>query len=152
MDQWALPTVAVMLLAYGAVPGRLRSMPISQAMAFVTLGLLAGNLGWRGARRSGRTRRFLSNRLMIRRLVKQGRDLNPSRASTGSKVWGLFTAERRTTFPRSPQGHMLTGLILVDALDGIGWSPHDLVGLLGLIGTQGLHSCLACCLHSCLAC
>ena len=50
MDQWALPAIAVMLLAYGAVSGRLRSMPISQAMAFVTLGLLAGNLGWRGAR------------------------------------------------------------------------------------------------------
>jgi sodium/hydrogen antiporter len=43
MHQWALPTIAVMLLAYGAVSGRLRSTPVSQAMVFVTLGLLAGN-------------------------------------------------------------------------------------------------------------
>jgi hypothetical protein len=35
---------------------------------------------------------------------------------------------------------MLMGLILVGAVDGIGWSPHDdSMGLLGLIGTQGLH-------------
>jgi hypothetical protein len=35
-------------------------------------------------------------------------------------------------------GLMLMGLILVGAVDGIGWSPHDdSVGLLGLIGTQG---------------
>jgi sodium/hydrogen antiporter len=43
MDQWALPAIAVMLIGYGAVSGRLRSTPISQAMVFVTLGLLAGN-------------------------------------------------------------------------------------------------------------
>jgi NhaP-type Na+/H+ or K+/H+ antiporter len=43
MDHWALPAIAVMLIAYGAVSGRLRSTPISQAMVFVTLGLLAGN-------------------------------------------------------------------------------------------------------------
>jgi hypothetical protein len=40
---------------------------------------------------------------------------------------------------------MLVGLILVVAVDGIGWSPHDdSVGLLGLIGTPGSSSCLAC--------
>ena len=43
MHQWALPAIAVMLLAYGAVSGRLRTTPVSQAMVFVTLGLLAGN-------------------------------------------------------------------------------------------------------------
>jgi NhaP-type Na+/H+ or K+/H+ antiporter len=43
MDHWTLPAIAVMLIAYGAVSGRLRSTPISQAMVFVTLGLLAGN-------------------------------------------------------------------------------------------------------------
>jgi NhaP-type Na+/H+ or K+/H+ antiporter len=43
MSHWALPAIAVMLLAYGAVSGRLRSTPISQAMVFGTLGLLAGN-------------------------------------------------------------------------------------------------------------
>jgi NhaP-type Na+/H+ or K+/H+ antiporter len=43
VSHWALPAIAVMLLAYGAVSGRLRSMPISQAMVFVALGLLAGN-------------------------------------------------------------------------------------------------------------
>ena len=42
MSQWALPAIAVMLLAYGAVSGRLRSTPVSQAMVFVALGLLAG--------------------------------------------------------------------------------------------------------------
>ena len=35
--------IAVMLIAYGAVSGRLRSTPVSQAMAFVALGHLAGN-------------------------------------------------------------------------------------------------------------
>jgi sodium/hydrogen antiporter len=43
MHQWALATIAVMLLAYGAVSGRLRTTPVSQAMVFVALGLLAGN-------------------------------------------------------------------------------------------------------------
>jgi NhaP-type Na+/H+ or K+/H+ antiporter len=43
MSQWALPAIAVMLIAYGAVSGRLRSTPVSQAMVFVALGLLAGN-------------------------------------------------------------------------------------------------------------
>jgi hypothetical protein len=43
MSQWALPAVAVMLLAYGAVSARLRSTPVSQAMVFVALGLLVGN-------------------------------------------------------------------------------------------------------------
>jgi len=42
MHHWALPTVAVMLIAYGAVSGRLRTTPVSQAMVFVALGLLAG--------------------------------------------------------------------------------------------------------------
>ena len=32
-----------MLIAYGAVSGRLRSTPVSQAMAFVALGHLVGN-------------------------------------------------------------------------------------------------------------
>jgi hypothetical protein len=43
MSQWAIPAVAVMLLAYGAVSGRLRSTPVSQAMVFVALGLVVGN-------------------------------------------------------------------------------------------------------------
>jgi sodium/hydrogen antiporter len=43
MSQWALPAIAVMLLAYGAVSGRLRSTPVSQAMVFVALGLLVGS-------------------------------------------------------------------------------------------------------------
>jgi NhaP-type Na+/H+ or K+/H+ antiporter len=43
MHQWALPTIAVMLLAYGAVSSRLQTTPVSQAMVFVALGLLAGN-------------------------------------------------------------------------------------------------------------
>jgi NhaP-type Na+/H+ or K+/H+ antiporter len=42
MSQWALPAIAVMLIAYGAVSGRLRSTPVSQAMVFVALGLAAG--------------------------------------------------------------------------------------------------------------
>ena len=43
MQQWVLPTIAVMLIAYGAVSGRLQRTPVSQAMVFVALGLLAGN-------------------------------------------------------------------------------------------------------------
>jgi hypothetical protein len=43
MSQWALPAIAVMLIAYGAVSGRLRSTPVSQAMVFVALGHLVGN-------------------------------------------------------------------------------------------------------------
>jgi hypothetical protein len=43
MDQWALPTIAVALLAYGAVSARLRSTPVSQAMVFVALGLVTGS-------------------------------------------------------------------------------------------------------------
>jgi sodium/hydrogen antiporter len=43
MNQWALPAIAVILVAYGAVSGRLRSTPVSQAMVFVALGLLIGS-------------------------------------------------------------------------------------------------------------
>jgi NhaP-type Na+/H+ or K+/H+ antiporter len=43
MSHWALPAIAVMLIAYGAVSGRLRSTPVTQSMVFVTLGLLAVN-------------------------------------------------------------------------------------------------------------
>jgi NhaP-type Na+/H+ or K+/H+ antiporter len=43
ISHWALPAIAVMLIAYGAVSGRLRSTPVSQSMVFVTLGLLAGS-------------------------------------------------------------------------------------------------------------
>jgi hypothetical protein len=46
MSQWALPAIAVMLIAYGAVSGRLRSTPVSQAMVFVALGHLVGNRSW----------------------------------------------------------------------------------------------------------
>jgi sodium/hydrogen antiporter len=43
MNQWALPTIAVLLIGYGAVSGRLQSTVITQAMVFVALGLLVGN-------------------------------------------------------------------------------------------------------------
>ena len=43
MNQWALPTIAVLLIGYGAVSARLRSMVMTQAMVFVALGLLVGN-------------------------------------------------------------------------------------------------------------
>jgi NhaP-type Na+/H+ or K+/H+ antiporter len=43
MNQWALPTVAVLLLGYGAVSGRLQPTVVTQAMVFVALGLLVGN-------------------------------------------------------------------------------------------------------------
>jgi NhaP-type Na+/H+ or K+/H+ antiporter len=42
MSQWAPPAIAVMLIAYGVVSGRLRSTPVSQAMVFVALGHLDG--------------------------------------------------------------------------------------------------------------
>ena len=43
MDQWALATVAVLLLAYGALSGRLQSTPVTQAMVFAAIGLLVGS-------------------------------------------------------------------------------------------------------------
>jgi sodium/hydrogen antiporter len=42
MDQWALPVIALLLIAYGAVSGRVQSTVITQAMVFVALGLLVG--------------------------------------------------------------------------------------------------------------
>jgi hypothetical protein len=42
MSQWALPTIAVLLVGYGAVSGRLQSTVVTQAMVFVALGLRAG--------------------------------------------------------------------------------------------------------------
>jgi NhaP-type Na+/H+ or K+/H+ antiporter len=42
MDQWALPTIALLLLGYGALSARLQATVISQAMVFVAAGLLAG--------------------------------------------------------------------------------------------------------------
>jgi NhaP-type Na+/H+ or K+/H+ antiporter len=43
MDGWALAVIALVLMAYAAVSGRLASTPVSQAMVFVTVGLLVGN-------------------------------------------------------------------------------------------------------------
>lgn len=43
MDGWALAVIALALMAYAAVSGRLASTPISQAMVFVAVGLLVGN-------------------------------------------------------------------------------------------------------------
>jgi NhaP-type Na+/H+ or K+/H+ antiporter len=43
MNQWVLPTIAVLLLGYGALSGRLQSTVVTQAMVFVALGLLVGN-------------------------------------------------------------------------------------------------------------
>jgi sodium/hydrogen antiporter len=43
MNQWVLPTIAVLLIGYGALSGRLQSTVITQAMVFVALGLLVGN-------------------------------------------------------------------------------------------------------------
>ena len=43
MNQWVLPTIAVLLIGYGAVSGRLQSTVVTQAMVFVALGLLVDN-------------------------------------------------------------------------------------------------------------
>ena len=43
MNEWALPTIAVLLIGYGALSGRLQSTVITQAMVFVAFGLLVGN-------------------------------------------------------------------------------------------------------------
>jgi hypothetical protein len=43
MNQWALPAIAVLLIGYGAVSGRLQATVVTQAMVFVALGLLVGN-------------------------------------------------------------------------------------------------------------
>jgi NhaP-type Na+/H+ or K+/H+ antiporter len=43
MDEWALATIAVLLIAYGALSARLRSTVVTQAMVFVAVGLLVGN-------------------------------------------------------------------------------------------------------------
>ena len=43
MGEWTLPVVAVLLLAYGAVSGRAQRSPVSQAIVFVSVGLVVGN-------------------------------------------------------------------------------------------------------------
>jgi sodium/hydrogen antiporter len=43
MNEWALPTIAVLLIGYGALSGRLQSTVVTQAMVFVAFGLLVGN-------------------------------------------------------------------------------------------------------------
>src|SRR4029453_8556819 len=43
MHQCVLPTIAVLLIGYGALSGRLQSTVVTQAMVFVALGLLGGN-------------------------------------------------------------------------------------------------------------
>jgi sodium/hydrogen antiporter len=43
MSEWTLPVVAVLLLAYGAVSARAQRSPVSQAMVFVSMGLLLGS-------------------------------------------------------------------------------------------------------------
>src|SRR5829696_8560450 len=43
MDAWALAGIALVLMGYAAVSGRLATTPVTQAMVFVAVGLLAGN-------------------------------------------------------------------------------------------------------------
>src|SRR5215204_4252463 len=43
MDAWALAGIALVLMGYAAVSGRLAITPVTQAMVFVAIGLLAGN-------------------------------------------------------------------------------------------------------------
>ena len=43
MNEWALPIIALLLIGYGALSGRLQSTVVTQAMVFVALGLLVGN-------------------------------------------------------------------------------------------------------------
>jgi NhaP-type Na+/H+ or K+/H+ antiporter len=43
MDEWGLAGVALVLIGYAAVSGRLASTPVTQAMVFVAVGLLVGN-------------------------------------------------------------------------------------------------------------
>jgi NhaP-type Na+/H+ or K+/H+ antiporter len=43
MDDWALPTIALLLIGYGAVSARLQTTVVSQAMIFTAAGLLAGS-------------------------------------------------------------------------------------------------------------
>jgi NhaP-type Na+/H+ or K+/H+ antiporter len=43
MNQWALPTIALLLIGYGALSGRLQSTMVTQAMVFVAFGLVVGN-------------------------------------------------------------------------------------------------------------
>lgn len=42
MNEWALPTIAVLLIGYGALSGRLQSTVVTQAMVFVAFGVLVG--------------------------------------------------------------------------------------------------------------
>src|SRR5215213_1809890 len=42
VNEWAVPTVAVLLLAYAAVSARLRPTVVTQAMVFVACGLVVG--------------------------------------------------------------------------------------------------------------
>jgi sodium/hydrogen antiporter len=43
MNEWALPTIALLLIGYGAVSARLQTTIVSQAMVFTGAGLLAGS-------------------------------------------------------------------------------------------------------------
>jgi sodium/hydrogen antiporter len=43
MNEWALPTLAVLLLVYGALSARLQTTVVTQAMVFVAFGLLVGD-------------------------------------------------------------------------------------------------------------
>jgi sodium/hydrogen antiporter len=43
MDNWALAGIALVVIAYAAVSGRLATTPVTLAMVFVAVGLLVGN-------------------------------------------------------------------------------------------------------------
>jgi hypothetical protein len=45
MDEWGLAGVALVLIGYAAVSGRLASTPVTQAMVFVAVGLLVEQTG-----------------------------------------------------------------------------------------------------------
>jgi NhaP-type Na+/H+ or K+/H+ antiporter len=116
MDAWALAGIALVLMAFAAVSGRLASTPVTQAMVFVAVGLLAGDrvLGLIEADAAGQFVRHLAEATLTLVLFTDAVRINLGRLRRESLVPARLLG---IGLPLTIVAGTLAGLALLPGLD-----------------------------------
>ena len=116
MNAWALAGIALVLMGYAAVSGRLATTPVTQAMVFVAIGLLAGNraLGLIEADAAGQFVRHLAEATLTLVLFTDAVRVNRGRLRRESLVPARLLG---VGLPLTIVAGTLAGLALLPGLD-----------------------------------
>ena len=116
MDAWALAGIALVLMGYAALSGRLATTPVTQAMVFVAIGLLAGNraLGLIEADAAGQFVRHLAEATLTLVLFTDAVRVNRGRLRRESLVPARLLG---VGLPLTIVAGTLAGLALLPGLD-----------------------------------